>query len=137
MDKSIRYNIAVIEQKGAELLFSMNVSKRTLEDLQQALEYASHAQGLLAILSEDSATGALPYDKEMARQRHRYGVGLLRKGADQVAQQEKHESEQKAKIDAARGVRMAEKAAAEAKEVCLTFISSTDSSSNGIIASKT
>jgi RNA polymerase-associated protein CTR9 len=117
MDKSIRYNIAVIQQKAAEMLFSLAVPKRTLEELQQALEYASQAQSLLWILSEDTTSSVLPYDKEMAQQRRQYGVILLRKGADHLSQQEQYESEHKAKIDAAREVRMAEKAAVEAKEV--------------------
>jgi RNA polymerase-associated protein CTR9 len=116
-DKAIRYNIAVISQRGAELVFSLNASKRSLEDLCQAQEYASNAQRFLAALAEDKAEGGLPYDKEMASQRHMYGTVLLRKGADQVAQQEKYETEHKAKLDAARDVRMADRAAQAAKEV--------------------
>ncbi|KIM30492.1 hypothetical protein M408DRAFT_15487 [Serendipita vermifera MAFF 305830] len=115
-DKSIRYNIAVIGQRAAELVFSLNTAKRTLEELQQAQEYATNAQRFLSALSEDKSEGGLPYDKEMASQRHMYGTVLLRKGADQVAQQEKYEMEYKAKLDAARDVRTAERAAIAAKE---------------------
>lgn len=53
----------------------------------------------------------------MASQRHMYGTVLLRKGADQVAQQEKYETDYKARLDAARDVRTAERAAVAAKEV--------------------
>jgi len=120
-DKAIRYNIAVIGQRAAELVFSLGASKRTLEELYQAQEYASNAQRFLAALSEDKTEGGLPYDREMALQRHMYGTVLLRKGADQVAQQEKYEAEHKSKLDAARDVRMAERAAAAAKEVSAVF----------------
>ncbi|CAG8684068.1 10020_t:CDS:2, partial [Acaulospora colombiana] len=115
-DKAIRYNIAVIEQRAAELVFSLPVAKRTLEELQQALEHATHAQHFLFALSEDKHSGSLPYDRVMAEQRHMYGTALLRKGADQVAQQEKYEGEQKAKLEATRETRMAERAAAQARE---------------------
>jgi hypothetical protein len=53
----------------------------------------------------------------MAEQRHMYGAALLRKGTDQVTQQEKHEAEERAKLDATRETRMAERAAAQAREV--------------------
>lgn len=43
-DKAILYNIAMIQQKSAELLFSINVAKRTLKDLQKVIDSASHAQ---------------------------------------------------------------------------------------------
>jgi RNA polymerase-associated protein CTR9 len=38
------YNIAMIQQKSAELLFSVNVTKRTLKDLQKTIDSAAHAQ---------------------------------------------------------------------------------------------
>jgi hypothetical protein len=43
-DKAIVYNIAMIEQKAAEMLFAMDPSKRTLPDLKVAIEHAEHAQ---------------------------------------------------------------------------------------------
>jgi RNA polymerase-associated protein CTR9 len=43
-DKSVTYNIAMLEQKAAELLFSVPPSKRTLPDLTKAIEQATHAQ---------------------------------------------------------------------------------------------
>lgn len=121
-DKSIRYNIAVIEQKASELVFSLPVAKRTIEEVHEALDHANQAQNLLFLLSQDNASGGLPYDRDMAEQRHRYGTALLRKGQEQLSQQEKYEGEHKAKIDAAREFRMAEKAAAEAKEVRLVLV---------------
>lgn len=43
-DKAIIYNIAMIQQKSAELLFSINVTKRTLKDLEKVVAQATHAQ---------------------------------------------------------------------------------------------
>ena len=43
-DKAITYNIAMIQQKSAELLFSISVSKRTLKDLEEVVAQATHAQ---------------------------------------------------------------------------------------------
>jgi RNA polymerase-associated protein CTR9 len=43
-DKAILYNIAMVQQKAAELLFGLNPSKRTLKDLEWAILQAGHAQ---------------------------------------------------------------------------------------------
>lgn len=43
-DKAIMYNIAMIEQKAAELLLSVAPAKRSLKELQRAIEHATHAQ---------------------------------------------------------------------------------------------
>ena len=43
-DKAIVYNIAMIEQKAAEMLFAVNPSKRSLVDMQRAIDQAGHAQ---------------------------------------------------------------------------------------------
>ncbi|KAG8810481.1 hypothetical protein FRC17_002920 [Serendipita sp. 399] len=116
-DKSIRYNIVVIEQRAAEMVFNLGVSKRTMAELREAVDLASHAQRLLYDLSEDNSAGGLPYDRDMAAQRHRYLTTLQRKGAEQVSQQEAHEKEHDAQLQAAREHRMAEKSAAEAREL--------------------
>lgn len=38
------YNIAMIQQKAAEMLLSIPPAKRSLKDLSQAIEQAAHAQ---------------------------------------------------------------------------------------------
>jgi RNA polymerase-associated protein CTR9 len=43
-DKAILYNIAMIQQKSAEMLFALPSNKRTLADLQRVIDQASHAQ---------------------------------------------------------------------------------------------
>lgn len=42
-DRAILYNIAMILQKGAELLLGLESSKRTLEELKTAVEQAQQA----------------------------------------------------------------------------------------------
>jgi hypothetical protein len=43
-DKAILYNIAMIEQKAAEMLLPMAPAKRSLREMQLAVEQAAHAQ---------------------------------------------------------------------------------------------
>lgn len=43
-DKTIIYNIAMIQQKAAEISFDTKPAKRTLNDLRRAIEQAAHAQ---------------------------------------------------------------------------------------------
>jgi len=43
-DKAIMYNIAMTQQKSAEMLFALPPNKRSLSDLQRVIEQASHAQ---------------------------------------------------------------------------------------------
>jgi len=43
-DKVILYNIAMIEQKSAELLFAVPVAKRKLAELKRVIAQANHAQ---------------------------------------------------------------------------------------------
>jgi RNA polymerase-associated protein CTR9 len=50
-DKAILYNIAMVQQKAAELLFGLSPSKRTLKDLEWAILQAGHAQRLFASLA--------------------------------------------------------------------------------------
>jgi RNA polymerase-associated protein CTR9 len=42
-DRAILYNIAMIQQKSAELLFSLEPSKRTTEELKVAINHAQQA----------------------------------------------------------------------------------------------
>jgi RNA polymerase-associated protein CTR9 len=42
-DRAILYNIAMIQQKAAEMLFALEPAKRTLDELQVALKQAQQA----------------------------------------------------------------------------------------------
>jgi RNA polymerase-associated protein CTR9 len=106
----------MVQQKAGEMIIGLPVHKRTLEELKQGLEHASQSQQVFAALAEDKSTDGLPYSRDLAKQRQLYGQSLLRKGADQEAQQEKHESEHRARRDAARAIRDAERAEREARE---------------------
>lgn len=106
-DRAILYNIAMIQQKAAEIMLSLDPSKRTLSELQLALKNAQDAVGIFRSLADDKS-GPLPYDADMADQRARYGEGLLRKAPEQVAKQEAFEGETAARVEEARRVRAAE-----------------------------
>ncbi|KAG8935468.1 hypothetical protein FRC03_009248 [Tulasnella sp. 419] len=107
-DKSILYNIAMIEQKSLEMLFSVeDLSKRTLEDLEQAVEHAKHAQTLFNALASDESK-MLPYNRDIADQRRKYGETMLRKGEDHINRQREYELENKSRMDEARRLRQEE-----------------------------
>ena len=42
-DRAILYNIAMIQQKSAEMLLALEPAKRTLDELQVAVKQAQHA----------------------------------------------------------------------------------------------
>jgi RNA polymerase-associated protein CTR9 len=107
-DKAILYNIAMIQQKAAEMLFALPPTKRTLIDLQAAIAQAEHGQRLFAALAADKAS-VIPYPREIADQRRKYGESLLRKAPEHVATQQQHEDEQQARLTAARQKRQEDK----------------------------
>lgn len=114
-DKAIVYNIAMIQQKAAEMLFGLEPSRRSLADLRRAIEQAEHAQSLFASLAADTST-MLPYSRDIADQRRRYGDTMLRKRVDQLAEQERYEEEVGKKYDAVRQRRQEEQQRAAEEE---------------------
>ncbi|KAF8637305.1 hypothetical protein AX16_010835 [Volvariella volvacea WC 439] len=114
-DKAVVYNIAMIEQKTMELMFGIKPIKRTLKDLQRAIEQGNHAQVLFASLAADPSS-MVPYSKDIADQRRKYGESLLRKSEEQLSSQLAHEAETQARMDAARKKRQEEKERLEAQE---------------------
>ncbi|KAG0696963.1 hypothetical protein DFH29DRAFT_178165 [Suillus ampliporus] len=114
-DKAILYNIAMVQQKAAELLFGLSPSKRTLKDLEWAILQAGHAQRLFASLAADSAS-VVPYSRDIADQRRKYGESMLRRGDEHLATQKEFEAEAQAKLDAARQRRQSERDKQEALE---------------------
>lgn len=119
-DKSILYNIAMIQQKAAEMLFSIQPAKRTLKDLQRAIQQAGHAQKLFATLAADPSS-VVPYNKDIADQRRKYGESMLRKQDEHLKQQREYEEGVRMKLDTARQRRQEEKERHEAVEVCRVF----------------
>jgi RNA polymerase-associated protein CTR9 len=114
-DKAILYNIAMVQQKSAELLFGLSPSKRTLKDLEWAILQAGHAQRLFASLAADSAS-VVPYSRDIADQRRKYGESMLRRGDEHLATQKEFEAEAQAKLVAARLRRQMERDKLEAIE---------------------
>ncbi|KAH9858911.1 RNA polymerase II-associated protein [Lenzites betulinus] len=114
-DKSTLYNIAMIQQKAAELLMSVPPAKRSLKDLQKAIEQATHGQKLFASLAADKSP-QVPYSRDIADQRRKYGESMLRRCEEHLATQRQWEAEAHAKIEAARQRRQEEKERLDAVE---------------------
>ncbi|WVW83420.1 hypothetical protein I302_105440 [Kwoniella bestiolae CBS 10118] len=114
-DRAILYNIAIIQQKAAEMLFSLDVSKRTLEELEIALKQAQQAANTFRALADDRS-GPLPYDADLADQRAQYGDNLLRKAPGEMDKQKAYESEFQARVEEARKMRAAEQERIQAAE---------------------
>ncbi|QRW15871.1 RNA polymerase II-associated protein [Rhizoctonia solani] len=122
-DKSIVYNIAMIEQKAAEMLFALPPDKRTLVDLESAVQHAGHSQKLFASLHADPSS-TTPYNRDVADQRRKYGDSILRKAPEQLSIQQAYEAQINARRDAAKLKRQeeservleAERIAREARE---------------------
>ena len=137
-DKAILYNIAMIMQKAAEMMFSLPPGKRQIKDLQQAIDQGSRAQkwGFLSLsvsfcfslccrlfASLASAPAAmLPYSRELADQRRKYGDNMLRKAEEHMNGQKVFEAEKAEKLEIARRKRQEEKDKQEAAEVCFCYI---------------
>ncbi|KAJ6594521.1 RNA polymerase II-associated protein [Mycena capillaripes] len=107
-DKAVVYNIAMIQQKSAEMLFSLPTKKRTLKDLKRSIDLALNAQKLFASLAGDKAS-MVPYSREIADQRRKYGDIMLRKSEEHLTAQKQYEGEVQAKLDTARQKRQEEK----------------------------
>ncbi|EMD33781.1 hypothetical protein CERSUDRAFT_117863 [Gelatoporia subvermispora B] len=114
-DKAILYNIAMIQQKAAEMLLSVPPAKRSLKELERAIEQAGHAQKLFASLAQDESP-VIPYSREIADQRRKYGESMLRRCDEHLAAQRQWEAEAQAKLEAARQRRQEERERQEAAE---------------------
>ncbi|THU95501.1 RNA polymerase II-associated protein [Dendrothele bispora CBS 962.96] len=107
-DKAVLYNIAMIQQKSAEMLFTLPCEKRTLKTLHHVIEQAQHAQRIFASLAADQST-LLPYSRDIADQRRKYGDNMLRRGEEHLSRQRDYEEEAKARLDEARQIRQQER----------------------------
>ena len=73
---------------------------------------------LFASLAADTAT-ILPYSKDLADQRRKYGEGMMRKAEEHLSIQRQYEEENEAKLKEARERRQKEREAKQILEVCL------------------
>jgi len=108
VDKAIVYNIAMIQQKSAELLFSLAPAKRSLAELKRGIARAVHAQKMFGSLATDPA-GAVPYDRDLAEERKKYADSMLRRAEEHLSAQRQYEAEQAARMEGARQKRAAER----------------------------
>ena len=120
IDKAVVYNIAMIQQKSAELLFSLAPAKRTLADLERGIARAVHAQKMFGSLAADPAN-AVPYDRDLAEERKKYADSMLRRAEEHLSAQRQYEAEQAARLEGARQKRAAERERIEALEVRRPF----------------
>jgi len=114
-DKAILYNIAMIMQKAAEMMFLLPPGKRQIKDLQQAIDQGSRAQKLFASLASAPAA-MLPYSRELADQRRKYGDNMLRKAEEHMNGQKVFEAVKAEKLEIARRKRQEERDKQEAAE---------------------
>jgi RNA polymerase-associated protein CTR9 len=119
-DKAVIYNIAMIQQKSAELLFSLPAAKRTLQDLERGIARAVHAQKMFGSLAADAAS-AVPYDRDLAEERKKYADSMLRRAEEHLSAQRQYEAELAARQEGARQKRAAERERVEAIEVRVFF----------------
>jgi len=75
---------------------------------------------LFASLASDKSS-AVPYSRELADQRRKYGDVMLRRGDEHLATQRQFESETQAKLNAARQRRQEERERQEALEASRVF----------------
>lgn len=78
---------------------------------------------LFVALASDKSS-AVPYSRDVADNRRKYGDNMLKKGDEHLETQRQYESESKAKIDAARQKRQEERDRLEALEVIFLILSS-------------
>lgn len=100
-DGAIAFNVALVQQKGLELLVELPPAKRTLADIKVAIADARQAQEAFGELASKTP-GTVSFDIEIAHQRKRYGESLLRRTNEISESQEAYESSEIAKIERAR-----------------------------------
>ncbi|PLW41930.1 hypothetical protein PCASD_12797 [Puccinia coronata f. sp. avenae] len=100
-DGAIAFNLALVQQKGLELLVDLPPSSRTLAEIRTAIADAQLAQEAFGELAAKPA-GTVPFDIDIAHQRKRYGESLLRRTSELSESQEAYESSEMAKVERAR-----------------------------------
>ncbi|TIA91902.1 hypothetical protein E3P81_01822 [Wallemia ichthyophaga] len=91
-DKSVKYNIAMIEQKMLQVVLDTPIEKRALRDLERAIELSPESQELFGQLAaEEPAT--VPFSIDLAEQRQAFGEGLAVRGPGEIEKQQAYEAE--------------------------------------------
>ncbi|KAK4704656.1 RNA polymerase-associated protein CTR9, partial [Phenoliferia sp. Uapishka_3] len=107
-DLAIIFNIAIIQQKGIEILFDLPPARRTLAEIRLALADCEESQKLFERLANDKNDHP-PYSKELPFQRQKYGVSLAKRAVDTIGIQEAYEATEQARVERSRQAREAER----------------------------
>ncbi|KAE8254867.1 hypothetical protein A4X06_0g694 [Tilletia controversa] len=93
--KFARYNAAVTAQKRVQMLFELDMEKKTLVEMKEAVESLQEAQESFTALLPDAKAGQLSFiDQHVIDQRIQYGESsLLRQSDKALADKAAHEAE--------------------------------------------
>ncbi|KAE8225368.1 hypothetical protein CF319_g1869 [Tilletia indica] len=93
--KFARYNAAVTAQKRVQMLFELEMEKKTLAEMKEAVEALQEAQESFTALLPDAKAGQLSFiDQHVIDQRIQYGASsLLRQSDKALADKAAHEAE--------------------------------------------
>ncbi|GAA5974558.1 hypothetical protein JCM5350_001189 [Sporobolomyces pararoseus] len=103
-DLSSIFNMAVLKQKGLEILISKTPETRTSNQLRKAFEYLESSQTLFSQLMEDK-TPQKPYAPDVPRHRSSYGRSLISRFQSILETQLAYEETETGKINQARQAR--------------------------------
>ncbi|KAK4055542.1 protein required for normal CLN1 and CLN2 G1 cyclin expression [Microbotryomycetes sp. JL201] len=107
-DLSFKWNLALVQQKGAEMLQNLRPERRTLVEIRQSLQDLAASQKIYEQLEADTNPRP-PYPKELLRQRLKYGESLLKKSEETISRQTEYEQTEEAKVALAKKLRQEER----------------------------
>ncbi|KAM0788951.1 hypothetical protein ACM66B_003026 [Microbotryomycetes sp. NB124-2] len=107
-DLSYQWNLALVQQKGVEMLQNLRPERRTLVEIRQSLEDLAASQKIYERLEADPNPRP-PYPKELLRQRLKYGESLLKKSEETISRQTEYEQTEEAKVMLAKKLRQEER----------------------------
>ncbi|GAA5900706.1 hypothetical protein JCM6882_000946, partial [Rhodosporidiobolus microsporus] len=103
------FNMAVLKQKGFEILNGLPVERRTSAELRSSFEHLQASQGLFEQLVNDQSPHP-PYAREIVKARFSYGNSLSKRFDEILSRQLDYEATEQGKLEQARRVREAEQA---------------------------
>ncbi|GAA5870591.1 hypothetical protein JCM8547_002055 [Rhodosporidiobolus lusitaniae] len=109
------FNMAVLKQKGFEMLEKLPNEKRRADELRSSLEHLQASQTLFEQLVANQSSQP-PYPKDIVKARLSYGSSLSRRFDEILQRQLDYEQTEQGKLDQARRVREAEQQKREEAE---------------------
>ncbi|GEM08555.1 pol II transcription elongation factor [Rhodotorula toruloides] len=109
------FNMAVLKQKGVEILYALPSEKRTSAELHAAFGHLQASNALFDELAADP-TQVPPYEKEVPRQRRSYGRSLESRFPSILETQQAYDETEQGKLEQARRLREAEQKKREEAE---------------------